>query len=63
MTTAENNYKIDTTNYVAPDYGYAGLKYTKAKDNFDRSKIPGKWSKSCCESSCILEKRYWQWYK
>lgn len=36
-----DNYKIDSTKYIAPDYGYAGLKYAKAKDNFDRSKIPG----------------------
>lgn len=36
-----DNYKIDSTKYTAPDYGYAGLKYAKAKDNFDRSKIPG----------------------
>lgn len=36
-----DNYEIDSTKYTAPDYGYAGLKYTKAKDNFDRSKIPG----------------------
>ncbi|MBN8672599.1 MAG: insulinase family protein [Chitinophagales bacterium] len=36
-----DNYKIDSTKYTAPDYGYAGLKYVKAKDNFDRSKIPG----------------------
>lgn len=36
-----DNYKVDVSKYTAPDYGYAGLKYTKAKDNFDRSKIPG----------------------
>ncbi len=36
-----DNYKIDSSVYNAPDYGYAGLKYSKAKDNFDRSKIPG----------------------
>ena len=36
-----DNYTIDKSNYKAPDYGYAGLKYVKAKDNFDRSKIPG----------------------
>jgi zinc protease len=36
-----DNYKIDSTKYTAPDYGYAGLKYVKAKDNFDRSKKPG----------------------
>jgi zinc protease len=36
-----DNYTVDTTKYVAPDYGYNGLKYVKAKDNFDRSKKPG----------------------
>lgn len=36
-----DDYTIDTTHYKAPDYGYAGLKYIKAKDNFDRSKKPG----------------------
>ncbi|MBL7742962.1 MAG: insulinase family protein [Chitinophagaceae bacterium] len=36
-----DNYTIDKSGYKAPDYGYAGLKYVKAKDNFDRSKIPG----------------------
>jgi zinc protease len=35
-----NNYKIDSTKYSAPDYGYTGLSYKKAKDNFDRAKIP-----------------------
>ena len=39
MVAAPNNYKIDSSNYQAPDYGYAGLTYKKAKD-FDRSKIP-----------------------
>ena len=38
---AENNFTIDSSNYTAPNYGYNGLQYTKAKDNFDRSKIPG----------------------
>lgn len=41
MIAAADNYKIDSSSYKAPDYGYAGLKYIKAKDNFDRSKIPG----------------------
>jgi zinc protease len=36
-----DDYTIDTTHYQKPDYGYAGLKYTKAKDNFDRKKQPG----------------------
>jgi zinc protease len=37
---AEDNYTIDTSGYVAPNYGYEGLKYNKPKDNFDRSKRP-----------------------
>jgi zinc protease len=37
---AVDNHTVDSTNYTAPDYGYAGLKYVKAKDNFDRSKVP-----------------------
>lgn len=41
MIAKENNYKIDSSVYAAPEYGYAGLKYSKAKDNFDRSKMPG----------------------
>ncbi len=40
MIVGENNFKISNANYVSPDYGYAGLKYEKAKDNFDRSKMP-----------------------
>jgi zinc protease len=38
---APDNYNIDTTNYKSPDYGYEGLKYAKAKDNFDRAIQPG----------------------
>ena len=41
MMAAADNYKIDSGHYKAPDYGYAKLKYTKAADNFDRSKLPG----------------------
>jgi zinc protease len=41
LVARADNYTIDTTNYEKPDYGYAGLKYSKAKDNFDRSRIPG----------------------
>jgi zinc protease len=36
-----DNYNIDSSNYVSPNYGYNGLVYTKGKDNFDRSKMPG----------------------
>ncbi|MFD2718089.1 pitrilysin family protein [Hymenobacter monticola] len=36
-----DNYTVDKSGYKAPDYGYAGLKYVKPTDNFDRSKQPG----------------------
>ncbi len=42
QVAAPDNYTIDTTNYVAPDYGYEGLVYNKAVDDFDRSKKPEK---------------------
>jgi zinc protease len=35
-----DNFTIDTTHYVAPNYGYDGLKYVKAKDNFNRKLTP-----------------------
>lgn len=41
MIAAADNYKIDSSHYTAPDYGYAKLRYVKATDNFDRSKLPG----------------------
>lgn len=41
LKAGTDNYTVDASGYKAPDYGYAGLKYVKAKDNFDRSKIPG----------------------
>jgi zinc protease len=40
LKAAEDNYSIDQSAYKAPDYGYGGLKYNKAKDNFDRKKVP-----------------------
>ncbi len=36
-----DNYTVDNTNYTKPNYGYEGLKYTKATDVFDRKKQPG----------------------
>lgn len=39
--TTPDNYTISTEGYKAPDYGYAGLKYNKPKDSFDRSVKPG----------------------
>ncbi len=42
MTPAQpDNYTIDSNNYTKPNYGYDKLTYVKAKDNFDRSKLPG----------------------
>ena len=38
---APADYTPDASAYRAPDYGYAGLKYTKATDTFDRSTLPG----------------------
>ncbi len=40
LKAAADNYVIDASAYKAPNYGYAGLKYAKAKDSFDRSKVP-----------------------
>ncbi len=36
-----DNYQVDNSNYNRPNYGYDGLKYVKAIDNFDRKKQPG----------------------
>lgn len=41
MLVAADNFTIDTTGYIAPHYGYESLKYVKAKDKFDRNKMPG----------------------
>jgi zinc protease len=38
---AADNYTVNTANYKAPDYGYNGLTYKKATDNFDRAAKPG----------------------
>ncbi len=40
LKAAQDNYTVDQSNYKAPDYGYNKLKYTKAKDNFNRNTIP-----------------------
>ena len=36
----KDNYTASSAGYVAPNYGYEGLKYVKAVDTFDRSKQP-----------------------
>ncbi|OOQ61712.1 M16 family metallopeptidase [Mucilaginibacter pedocola] len=41
VAAAPDNYTINTSGYKAPDYGYKGLVYTKAKDNFNRATKPG----------------------
>lgn len=38
---ADNYEAKKDASYKSPDYGYNSLKYNKAKDNFDRSKMPG----------------------
>ncbi|MDB5001509.1 MAG: peptidase [Mucilaginibacter sp.] len=38
---AADNYTVNTAGYKAPDYGYNGLTYKKATDNFDRTPKPG----------------------
>lgn len=35
-----DNFKIDSSSYTPPDYGYEKLKYAKGKVNFDQKKIP-----------------------
>jgi len=40
LIATADNYKVDSSHYQSPDYGYAGLKYAKEPDNFDRSKMP-----------------------
>ncbi|MGI4870586.1 MAG: M16 family metallopeptidase [Janthinobacterium lividum] len=37
---AKDNYTASEAGYVAPNYGYDGLKYVKATDTFDRVKQP-----------------------
>ena len=41
LAAGTDNYTIDKNKYVAPDYGYAGLKYSKPTDNFSRKELPG----------------------
>ena len=40
LKAGADNYTVNESNYKSPDYGYAGLKYVKAKDNFNRSAVP-----------------------
>ncbi len=40
LAAGANNYQVDQSGYKSPDYGYQGLKYNKATDNFDRNLMP-----------------------
>lgn len=40
MKVAVDNYVVDASNYLRPNYGYEGLKYKAPKDNFNRSLVP-----------------------
>lgn len=40
LVAGQDNYVASPAGYVAPNYGYEGLKYVKATDTFDRSKQP-----------------------
>jgi zinc protease len=40
MVAKADNFTVDKSGYKAPADQYSGLKYVKAKDTFDRSKIP-----------------------
>ena len=40
LIAAADNFTVDSSHYERPHYGYDKLKYTKPKDNFDRSIIP-----------------------
>ncbi len=40
LVAAPDNFKVDSSSYTPPDYGYEGLKYAKSKDMFDRKQIP-----------------------
>jgi zinc protease len=40
VVAAAPNYTIDSSHYNKPNYGYAGLKYNKAIDQLDRTKMP-----------------------
>jgi zinc protease len=40
LIAAADNFTVDSSHYVRPHYGYDQLKYTKPKDDFNRSIMP-----------------------
>ena len=55
---AKDNYTASTANYVAPNYGYEGLKYVKATDSFDRAKQPGAGANPVVKVPAIWEDKF-----
>jgi zinc protease len=51
----DSKFEIDQNGYVAPNYGYDNLVYNKAKDNFDRSKMP-----NAGDALSIVAPKFWQ---
>lgn len=51
----KSNFVVDSSNYVAPNYGYEGLTYNKAKDNFDRSIMP-----KAGENLSVVQPDFWK---
>lgn len=65
LIAAADNFVVDSSHYTHPHYGYDGLKYIKAKDNFDRSKqplsgpnpvvkVPQFWKKSLSDNATVI---------
>lgn len=51
----DSKFVVDESKYVAPNYGYAGLKYNKATDNFDRTQMP-----AATGSLSVVSPVFWQ---
>jgi zinc protease len=58
MIVGDNNYTVDNTHYTPPQYGYDGLTYVKAKDNFDRSKEPASGSNPVVKVPAFWKKEW-----
>ena len=54
----KDNYVASTAGYVAPNYGYEGLKYVKATDSFDRAKQPGVGANPVVKVPAIWEDKF-----
>lgn len=54
-SAGDSKFVIDTTGYQMPDYGYEGLVYNKAKDTFDRSKMP-----PAADNLSVVSPEFWR---